>query len=260
MPTLLKDLVITKVALVDEGACSDAHIKFFKRKEGGNKNMTVEEIIKSLPADQQTVINKALEDAKAELPEGALSAEDKAKLDAQHNAEMQKAKQTAKVTSAEGDAETLLKSADLDPAVKAILESQIAKAKASEIMLMKMQEERDQATFLAKAKEVNLIPEAESKVVDLLKSIKGVDGAVDAVMDILKSANTLIEKGKVFGEVGTGEGANVGTSSAEAWDAIEKAANALVVKGQVSKEKSIEMVINQQPELYNAYVNALKSE
>jgi hypothetical protein len=269
MPSKLKHLVITKVALVDEGSCSAAHIKLYKRKEGGPKTMGLEEILKSLPEDQQKVINAAIAKAKAELPEGAISAEDKQKLEkAKTDAETAKTTAEAEVkklkdqqTIAGQSEEDILKNANLDTAVKAILERSIAKSKAAEDEVKKLKEQEENATIVAKAKEVTLIPEADTKVVELLKSIKGVDGAVDKAMEILKSANTLIEKGKAFSE--TGSTGNVGASTVEAdaaWAEIEKAADGLVTKGNVSKSKAIEMVIKQKPELYNKYVEALRNE
>ena len=156
-------------------------------------------------------------------------------------------------------AEDILKNTDLDPAIRAVLESNIAKTKAAEVAIQKMQEQAEAVEFVTKAKEVAFIPEADTKVVELLKSVKGVDGAVDRVMDILKSVNVLIEKGNAFKEVGTGGTGAAGSDADAAWAAIEKAADSLVVKGQVSKEKAIETVMEQQPALYKTYVDALRS-
>lgn len=265
MATYLKELVIEKVALVDEGSCSDAHIKLFKRKsEEGGKPMKFEDILKSLPEDQQAVVKQAMEDAKAELPEGACSAEDKKKLEDDLAVEKAKTEKLEdEVAKAKGQTQTeedILKNANLDPAVKALVESSLSKAKAAEAAVVKMREEKLEAEYIGKAKEVNLIPEADTKVVSLLKSINGVDGAVDAVMDILKSANELISKGQAFGELGAnGDQGSLANGSADAaWAEIEKAADSLVVKGQVSKAKAIEMAIAQNPKLYDAYVAALK--
>lgn len=264
MATFLRDLVIEKVALVDEGSCSDAHIKLFKRKTEGGKSMKLDEILKSLPQEQQDVVKQALADAKAELPEGAASAEDKKKLEDDLATAMAKNKtledEVAKAKQPQQSEEEILKNADLDPALKALVESSINKAKAAEAAIVKMREEKLEAEYIGKAKEVNFIPEADTKVVALLKSIGGVEGAVEATMDILKSANELISKGQMFQEVGAnGDQGSLATGNAEAaWGEIEKAAKELVVKGQVSESKAIEMAIEQNPALYNAYVDALR--
>lgn len=265
MAKKLKNLVITKVALVDEGACSAAHIKLFKRKEGGQDVMNFEEIIKKLPEDQQQIIQAEITKAKEELPEGALSAEEAKKL-AEEKAAAELAKTTAmdeveslKKGKNEPNTEDVLKNAD--PVIKAAFEKMKAQAAAAEAVAKQILAEKEETEFLAKAKEVNLIPEADKKVVSLLKSIKGVDGAVESVMEILKSANDVIAKGKVFDEVGSGaSGSSNGTSADDAWEAIEKAAAKLVVKGQVTQAQAIQRVITEQPELYKSYVTALKGE
>lgn len=259
---------ISSVDLVGEGSCGDAHITLYKNKEGGQGIMDFETLKKSLTPEELAVVEAEIAKAKAELPEGAMSSEDKKKL------EDDKKKVEGEVTKLKGEVETLkksanggqseediLKNADLDPAVRAILESNIAKAAAAEVAILKMQETAEQAEFIAKAKEVSFVPEADTKVVELFKSIKGVDGAVDKVMDILKSVNTVIAKGAAFKELGTThQGAASNTSSEEAWAVIEKEANALVAKGQVTKAKSIQMVIEQNPALYKTYTDALRNE
>lgn len=271
MAQKLTDLVITKVALVDEGSCSAAHIKLYKRKEEGGTIMSFEEILKSLPADQAAVVQDAITKAKGELPEGAMSAEDKIKMEEdkkklalEKQAAMGEVESLKKAKDPGTSEEDILKNANVDPALKSLIEKSLAKSKAAEAQILKMKEEQDAQVCIAKAKEVSFIPEADTKVVDLLKCVKDVAGAQDMVMDVLKSASALIEKGNAFGEFGTaganGSGTSASSSSDQAWSLIEKAADALVVKGQVTKAKAIEMVMKQQPKLYNDYLVALRSE
>lgn len=258
MATKLKNLVITKVALVDEGSCSDAHIKLYKRKPEGGSVMNFEEILKSLPEAQQVVIRTEITKAKAMLPEGAMSADDAKKLEADKKAA--EAKVAAGVAKQKSD-EEILKSANLAPEVRALVESALTKSKATEIMLAKMREEQEVGAIVAKTKELSNIPEVDTKVLDFCKSIKGVEGAVDTFMDIMKSADSLIAKGGAFKEVGSNStDAGATDSSDAAWAAIEKAAEGLVVKGKVTESQAIQMVCDSQPELYNAYMNALRSE
>ena len=67
MAKKLTNLKITKVSLVDEGACSAAHITLFKQK-GGNEVMTFEEMMAiSLSEEQQSLIKAKLEEQEAEL-------------------------------------------------------------------------------------------------------------------------------------------------------------------------------------------------
>lgn len=258
----LMDLVITKVALVDEGACSDAHIKLYKRKGQGGTVMDFDSIVKALPEEQQTVLKEAVAKAQAEVPEGYVAQttldESEGKLKAAEG-EITKLKDQMKDAPEGQSAEDILKNADLDPAVRTILTAQIAKTKAAEIAVKEMQDKADQIEFVSKAKEVSFIPEADTKVVELLKSVKGVAGAQDQLMEILKSANTLIEKGQAFSEAGTSNTGSTSTAD-EAWAKLEKCANELVVKTKVSQARAIEMVMEQQPDLYSEYVQALRAE
>jgi hypothetical protein len=270
----LKVYKINSVDLVDEGSCGAAHITLIKRKEGGSV-MTFEELKKSLTPEEITIVDAEIVKAKGEIPAGFMSPEDKKKLEddkaaadvAKATAEGEVVKMKAEIeilkksTTPGQSEEDILKGADLSPAVRAILESNINKAKAAEIAIMKMQETTEAAEFIAKAKEVAFVPEADTKVVNLLKSVKGVAGAGDMIMDILKSVNTLVAKGAAFNEFGTSnQGAATGGSE-EAWAAIEKAASELVTKGTaVSKAKAIDMIMVEQPALYKTYVDALRNE
>ena len=256
--TKLTDLVITKVALVDEGSCSEAHIKLYKRKEGGNSIMPYEEILKSLPDEQREVIETTMAKAKAELPEGAMSEEEKKKLELEKQAALDEVNSLKKSKPVENFDEEILKG--VDPAVRALIEKSRAQAQAAEQAVLKMKEDQENTEILAKAKNLTVIPEADTKVTAFLKSIKGIAGAVDTAMDILKSANELIAKGTALKEVGVGGAAGSTSTADQAWANIEKAAAALVVKGTVSKEKAIDMVITTQPELYVAYLEAMKTE
>jgi hypothetical protein len=271
--TKLKNLVITKVALVDEGSCSVADIKLYKRKEGGSV-MGIDEILKSLTEEQRKVVLDAIEKAKGAIcPDckkpmaectckGTLAQNlaDATKQKETAEAEVKKLKDAANVGAQ--TEEEILKNANLDPAVKALLERQIAKSKAAEEEVKKMKEKEETDTLIAKSKELTLIPEAETKVFAVLKSVSKIDGAVDKVMEVLKAANELIAKGSALGDIGSGSGTGASTVAADAaWAAIEKEADALVTKGQqTSRAKAIDFVIKNKPELYNTYVEALRSE
>lgn len=270
----LKVYKISSVDLVNEGSCGEAHIRLIKSKEGGNTMFDLEVFKKSLTPEELVGFEAAIAKAKGEIPEGFMTPEQKKKLeDDKAAADVAKTAADGEVVKLKAEVETLkkgkgsveteediLKNADLSPAIRAILESNIAKSKAAEAVVMKMQETNEAAEYITKAKEVAFVPEAATKVVELLKSVKGVTGASDMIMDILKSVNTLVAKGATFKELGSSNQDVAAGTSEEAWAAIEKAANGLVAKGTVSKAKSVEMVMAEQPELYKTYVDALRSE
>jgi hypothetical protein len=276
MANKLKNLVITKVALVDEGSCSAAHIKLFKRKEEGGKVMEFTEIVKGLPEDQQAVINAEIEKAKKQLPEGAMSAEDKKKME-DNLAKAEKDKTLAmdevnnlkKQKDADGQSEEeLMKS--LDPAVRAVLEKAKNQAAAAEAAVKKMKEDADNAEALAKAKELPNLGAKEEDLAKSLKSLKATDETLfNDIYGIMKAANNMIADGGVLGETGvTGSGADnsvskgkagdVSKASNDAWSKIEKAAEAIQKSAGCNKAQAIKKAISENRELYTTYVNSLE--
>ena len=66
MAKKLTNLRITNVSLVDEGACSAAHITLFKAKEGGNATMTNEQVEVSTEEVAQETTNEEVEEIEDE--------------------------------------------------------------------------------------------------------------------------------------------------------------------------------------------------
>lgn len=258
MKNKLSNLVITKVAFVDEGSCSVADIKLFKRKPEGGVTMTFDEVLKSLPEDQQAIVKAKMTEETAKLPAGALSADEASKLKLTHEEELKKAKEPVNTENPD----EILKNANLDPAVRILVEQSLAKSKAAEVAILKMKEEQTNNEMIAKSASLTNLPETTEKVLPFLKSIAGVEGAVDAAMAILGSADAIIAKGAAFTEVGA-KGNNGSTASSdEAWAKIEKAAQGMVSKSTngLTQSAAVTMVMAQQPELYSAYLEALRSE
>ena len=270
MPSKLKNLVITKVALVDEGSCSAAHIKLYKRKEGG-QDMTLEEILKSLSPEQQAVVKAAMEAEKVagekagKAPFAQLQA-DKEKLD-EENKKLEKAKtdleaEVAKLRNPESKSEDeVLKS--VDPAIRALIEKSRNEAAAANAAILKMKDEADQAEALAKAKELSNLGADEATLVKSLKVLKNKDTeCYTNVLNILKAANTKLSEGLNLDGVGSSvnKGVNVDVTKAAdvAWVAVEKAADEISKARKCTKEAAITAVISEQPDLYNAYLNALQ--
>lgn len=259
MATKLKNLVITKVALVDEGSCSAAHIKLYKRKEGGNSIMNFESIMKALTPEQQAVVNAEIESAKTEAKEEVKTELDKVAADLTE-AEKEKAEveaELAKLKKANTSTdEDILKS--VDPAVRAIIEKSRAQAAAAEAAVRKFKDEQEHTEAINKAKELPNLGAKEEELATVLKSLKGTDAKLyETVFGIMKSANTIIEKGAAFGELGTNkEGDTSIQKAADAWAKIEKAAVEISKSRSMTKEAAISVVISEQPELYKSYLNA----
>lgn len=251
-----------RVSLVPEGANSEAHITLIKQK--GGTGMNLEQILSLLKAEQATFIREELEKARGEVPEAMTDEMKEAKKvsDAEKKAAEEKIVslemqlKTAEVAKQE-DPEELLKASDLDPALKAMMLTQITKAKAAEEVVRKMKDEQMTVESISKAKEVPNIAGDEAKVAELYKKLKNSDEALcEEVFNILKMANTLIEKGGAFSEVGkSGEGKMDGSEDA-AWAVIEQKATEIAKTKNISQSKAVNEVMDQHPELYDAYVKA----
>lgn len=249
--TYLTNIEYNRVDLVKEGANSKAYIKLFKSR--GGQDMKLEEILKLLKPEHREVIEKAIkeEQGKAAKAEEARKAAE---------AELAKAKQNEKV---EGSEEDILKSIK-DPAVRQLLETQIAKTKAAEEELRKAREAQAQQEAIAKAREVPHIGVEESKLADLYKKLKFMDEKVaDEVFGIFKSASAMIAEGGILTEIGkTAANAEEGvaTSEAEAWNKIEQKADEIMKSAKVSKAAAITKAIEENPELYEEYLKAQRGQ
>lgn len=258
MATKLKNMKITKVALCEEGCCSEAHIHLFKRKE--KTPMNFEEILKSLPEDQQKVIQDEMEAAKAcgkqEMQKEVDDAKEEA-AKAQKEADAAKKELAQSKGNKEPSEEELLKSAS--PAVRALIEKQRAQIAAAEaVAKAKLEEE---ATNLAKSRAAVLksVPGEEDAKTELFKSLHGKDAKLaEQVYDILSKANAAIEASAAMNPAGSNNpGATAGDADS-AWSEIEKAADTIVKSKNVTKEAAISEVMKTQPELYQNYLKSLE--
>lgn len=252
MATKLKKLVITKVALCEEGACSAAHIKLFKKKEA--TPMTYEEIFKSLTPEQQAVL-KAKEtemQGKVDTAEAAKKqAEDDKKKAEEKVKEMENAAPAPKKTD-----EELMKS--LTPELQALFKSQQAKIAAAEAIAKAAAEEQETALAKTRVSVLKSIPGEEAEKMELLKSLNSKDSALaQKVFETLEKANAVIEKSAAFDATGAAGGDQNLGSADDCYAAIEKAAEPIALAKNISKEAAVSEVLKTRPDLYQAYIKAL---
>lgn len=244
LPRMLLDLEVTRVDLVDEGANSEAFIKIFKRKEGGSVDMTFEEILKQLKPEHAQEVKEEIAKAKAEVPEAT-----QIELDNLRN-EVAKLKDTP----AETNEEDILKKAD--PAVKALIEKSRLEAAAAKEAVKKMKEEQLQKEAIEKAKELPNIDQEEGQLAEVFRALKQTDEKLfETVFGLLKAANEAIAEGKVLEEIGKSAGTE---DDAEAWNVIEKKAEEIVKIKNISKEAAIAQVVQNHPDLYEAYIKSME--
>ena len=272
MPYLLQDLVIDRVDVVEEGACSAAFIEICKRKEKAN-NMSFEEIIAKMKPEHAEVIKAELKkstDKVAELTgqvetlnadvqkantaltdaQGALSkAQEDLKVEKAKNEELSKAgcggkKKTSKAgcgSCDEEDEEEVIKS--MPEAAQALFKTMKAQKEAAEEEIRKAKDAELTAQAIAKAKTMKSLPIEENALVDILKS------ADEAVVNLLSATAAAID-GTVLTEVG--KSAPKGPN--DAWATIEAEASKIAKERNITEQKAVSVVIKEKPELYKQYL------
>lgn len=248
------DITYDRVDLVKEGANSQAYIKLLKSK-GGN-TMDLEQILAGMKPEHAEVVKAALatkDTAVAEAVEKAKQAEEAAAKAAE---EVEKAKSNQAPVPGTSE-EEILKSVK-DPAVKALLETQIAKTKAAEEEVRKSRDAEATREAVAKAKEVSGIGAEEEQLAGIYKKLKAVDPALcEDVFGIFKAASA-VKEDQPFTPVGKSTAGVSYTSQNEdeAWGKIEEVAKTIASEEKISQAAAVTKAIAEHPDLYQAYLDA----
>ena len=269
MPFILKDLVIDRVDLVDEGANSAAFIQLYKRKERSDK-MDLKDIIAQMKEEHASVVKSALADLEAKVEKLQTKLDeitierDNAKADLKKaKDELEKVQEDFKKTKDELDElkvskaktddneeenfEEILKS--LPETARELFKKMKVQKEAAEEAIRKAKEAEEHAQAVSKAAELKALPVEQDTLVNVLK------GCSKEVLELLTTINAAMEE-TVLGEVGKSRantGASAGTSNA-AWDKIEAKAEEIRKSKGVSKAKAISIVIDENPDLYKEYL------
>lgn len=257
MPYELKDLVIDRVDLVDEGANSAAFIELYKRKEKSDP-MDFNEILSKMKPEHAEVITEAFEAKDVELTKAR---ED---LATATQALTDKTDELTAANEALAKANTELEALKAAPVEKSIDEEELIKGmpdgarelylkmrsqkEAAEEQVRKNAEDKAEAEAVAKAASLKAIPVEQAKLVSILK------GCSPEVLETLTAASNAIEAA-VLGEVGKNKGNGASTGELDAWSQIEKKADEIVKRDNVTKEKAISIAVSENPELYRQYIN-----
>ena len=288
MAKKLTNLKITKVSLVDEGACSAAHITLFKQKKGGSE-MTFEEMMESLSEEQQAIIkakfdaqNEELEKAKEECSEKEQELEEAKKAFSEKEEELEKVKQEKKdletkasETEEEEDDDDLAVEADsedgvtkakkelteeeilknVDPAVREMIQKAKSEAEVHKQAVLKMKEEKEIAEVTEIAKSLSGVGTEETQMVSMLRKAKSLDVELYAeVLKALQVANNIIADSELLKEKGQSFAGN----DVDAWSKVDAKADEIAKTRGVSKAKATNIVIDEFPELYQAYLDSLR--
>lgn len=233
---VLLDLFLTSIDLVEEGANSEAFIKIIK---GRNVRMDLEKLLAGLTPEQASVIAGILKSANSK---DAIIADLQAKIDT-----LTEEVNKSKADKTKGD----INVEALDPAVKAYIETINKQKKLAEEAYAEALAEKAKIERVEKAKKISNLGTVEE-----LSNV--IDGMSDAQFALLEKANEVIAKSKMFDEVGTDAEGNSTTTSKEAWEKIEKAAQELQkATPTLTKEAAISEVVKLRKDLYTAYVKTL---
>jgi ATP-dependent Clp endopeptidase proteolytic subunit ClpP len=223
--------------------------------EGGKTYMDFEAIIKALPEDQQTVLQKAITDkltAAVEEKTIALTAENT----------------TAMKTLQDTNTELVTANESLQEQVKAFTappvddpiknlppEAQLAIAQAradavtAQNALAKIQEAQAFTEFKATLNEFSNLPIQDSHIKGLQVLAKNDEKMYNDLRELLKVANTAMGAG--FVPTGSDKGIDVG---AEAYDVIEQRVKAYRTEHtEADYNTAIRAVLSADPDLYNSY-------
>jgi hypothetical protein len=284
MPYELKDLIVDRVDLVDEGANSAAFIELYKRKETTTP-MDFEEILSKMKPEHAEVVlgvvkakDEELTKARGDLEsanqnladaEGKLNAANEELAKANTEIETLKAKDEPCDCDGEADENGNCKSCgkpkkkaaafdetetlkSMPEAARELFLKMRAQKEAAEEQIRKANEEKLEAEAIAKAASLKAIPVEQSKLVDILKSCS------PEVAELLETINKAIET-TVLEEVGknAGNGAAIGknNTSDEAWNKLEQKADEIAKRDNVTKEKAMSTALSENPELYREYLN-----
>ena len=250
MPYVLKDLVVDRVDLVDEGANSAAFIELYKRKEN---SMGFEEIVSKLKPEHAEVVTAELNKAKADLEEANTALTNKSnELDvanealAKANAELENLKATAQTCESDVDETETLKS--MPEAARELFLKMRAQKEAAEEQVRKNAEEKIEAEAIAKAASLKALPIEQEKLVGIIK------GCSADVLELLTAANSAIEA-TVLEEVGKNVGNGAKVTDESAWDKLEKKASEIAERDSITKEKAMAKAVSENPDLYREYLN-----
>jgi len=265
MPNFVIDLEVDRVDLVDVGDNSEAFIALYKRKEH-KTIMNYDEILAKMDTADAEVIRGAMAKAKSEVPAETAEELEKAKQEkaaaegkfqsAFDEGEVMKSKiktLEAATTTTEPDFEEVIKS--MDPAVQAMFKKLNEQKIAAETVAKAAAEKAIIDEAVAKAANLKSIPVEEAELVEVCKS------ASPAVIAILTAANKAIEESVNFEEVGKSKDkAAAGSTDADAaWAKIEKRATDVARERNITQERAVSAVIQEQPELYREYMKGVNN-
>jgi septum formation inhibitor-activating ATPase MinD len=242
--SIIVDLDLDKVALVNQGANSRANILLTKRKENNTMPETFEKLMEALTEEQATLVKTHIAAIEKTHTEAIATADTTI---ATLNADLTKAKEEVEVNKSKADVKS---PEDMLKSVSPEIANYVAELQKSVKGLVATQEE---ALAKSRFEAVKAIPCEEEELKSVLKS------ASPAVYDILLKAAKAVEE-NVLKAKGTDNPEDTFKGGAdEAYGKLEKSARAIMVE-DVSKtfEGAFMDACSRDPKTYATYVKEAK--
>lgn len=231
MATRLKQLHITKIALVPKGANQEAHVLLYKSAPPAEEKTMAETIAK---ADHDAVLAKL---AKAEADVVTLT------------------EQVTKLTPP--DPEDLWKG--VSPDLRKRFEEQEARAKRAEEAVALEKAAREKVLYIAKARSFKFLPVNPDDDWEVFKGIATLPASVQERLDTLFKAAE--ELGRQAGLTTTWGRDGVPTGGDTPFAQLEALGRSYVAKGLVQTEgDGLARAISERPDLYRAHGRAVQRE
>ena len=121
--------------------------------------------------------------------------------------------------------------------------------------VLKMKEEKEIAEVTEIAKSLSGVGTEETQMVSMLRKAKSLDVELYAeVLKALQVANNIIADSELLKEKGQSFAGN----DVDAWSKVDAKADEIAKTRGVSKAKATNIVIDEFPELYQAYLDSLR--
>lgn len=224
--------------------------------EGGKDVMDFEALVASLPADHQTLIQNKMVAAMEAVNTDLTTAKAELATAQETLTAVQAELVVAKAGEPVVDEAAML--ASLPESFRAKYLADQVKAKASDALVAKLQNEAQDTIYLAKAKMFDRIPVEASAFAKTLRVVaESVPEAFAQIEGVLTAVNAAMGDSDLFKNVGSGSSSTTGVS---AIDQLEVKATEIQARDGGTKEQAFAKACKENKDLYTAYSKEERGE
>lgn len=233
----LINIDVNEVSVVDKPA-NDRKFLIIKHAKGGEQNMTIEEILEKIEDEElQEGLKKAFEERDSAIEDLEKKVEELEKVEEPEG-------------NPEGDKDDDINKAELPEDVVKAMDALEKRLEVAENMAKEEYKKRKEVEFTKKADEFNKVAEVDKILNILMKADEVGEDFYNDVEAVLKSAQARIEKGVLDKP----KGADKGGDATDPLAKIDELVDAMIEKGEMSREKAMVKVLEKNPGLYREYI------